>query len=137
MLILMCIITPTEISSLEYKSEGETSTGSVLSLYISSPSIPPLSSPSPIDSPSSYYNMSQPDYPAIMRQLQEQIMILTIQVGKGAERAVMSIKVARPQVFDGTPSKVSGSVTACRLYIKMKMKEAVVEEQIQWVLLYV
>ena len=40
-------------------------------------------------------------------------------------------------MFDGILSKVSGFVIACKLYIKMKMREAVVEEQIQWVLLYV
>ena len=40
-------------------------------------------------------------------------------------------------MFDGTSSKVSGFVTAYKLYIRMRMREAVVEEQIQWVLLYV
>ena len=81
--------------------------------------------------------MSQPDYSAIIRQLQEQIVALTVQIGGSVGRATVRMEVARPQMFDGTMSKVSGLVMACKLYIKMKMREAVVEEQIQWILLYV
>ena len=97
---------------------------------------PPLSSPSPT-TPSPYYNMSQSNYPTIIRQLQEQIATLMRQVAEGAEGAAMSTEVVRPQIFDRILSKVSGFVTECRLYIRMKMREVAVEEQIQWVLSYI
>ena len=43
----------------------------------------------------------------------------------------MSTKVAKPQVFDRTSSQVLEFVMTHKLYIRMKMKEVVVEEQIQ------
>ena len=49
--------------------------------------------------------------------------------GKGAAVA-MNTHVACLPVFDGTLSKVFDFVTACRLYIRIKMREAVVKEQI-------
>ena len=45
--------------------------------------------------------------------------------------------MARPQVFDRTLSKISEFVIVCKLYIRIKIRGVVVEEQIQWVLLYV
>jgi len=49
----------------------------------------------------------------------------------------MSTEVTRLQVFDGTSSKITGFIMTYKLYIKIKMREAVVEKQIQWVLSYV
>jgi len=67
---------------------------------------------------------------------------LIAQVGGAAGRGVgggtsAATEVAKLQTFNGVPSKVSGFVAVCKLYIRMKLRESSVEEQIQWVLSYV
>jgi len=140
----------TEISSSsEYESESETSTGSALPLYTS----PPPPSPPPIDSPLPYPIMSQHDLHAIIRQQEEQLAAMQAQIQAllvatggatgGAERGAAEVsrgyqmEVAKPAIFSGEAGKVGGFVTACRLYLRMKMREATVEEQVFWVLSHV
>ena len=74
--------------------------------------------------------MSQSDYPTIIRQLQEQIITLSKQVAARRGEEVTNLEVAKPQVFDGTPLKISGFVTVYKLYRKAKMREIPMEEQI-------
>jgi len=134
----------TEISSSsEYESESETSTGSALPLYTSSPPSPPPSSSSPtsIDSPPSYHNnMSQLNFQEIIRQQQEQMAVMQAQIqallaqagGAGGERGTTGsqMEVAKPAIFNGEAGRVGGFITACRLYIKMKLRGNTVEEQV-------
>ena len=58
-------------------------------------------------------------------------MTLSEQVAGRTEGEAMNLEVAKLQVFDGTPSKVSEFVTTCKLYGKAKMREVLLEEQIQ------
>ena len=54
--------------------------------------------------------------------------------GGGVERGTAGsntgphIEVAKPAIFNGEAGKVGGFVMACRLYLRMKMREAMVEE---------
>ena len=44
------------------------------------------------------------------------------------------VEVAKPAIFNGEAGKVGGFVTTCRLYLRMKMREATVKEQVFWIL---
>ena len=48
-----------------------------------------------------------------------------------------NIEVAKPPVFNGEAERVGGFIMACKLYLRMRMRGAAIEEQIQCVLLYV
>ena len=63
--------------------------------------------------------------------------------GAGGERGTAGantgahLEVAKPAIFNGEAGRVGGFVTACRLYIKMRLRGNMVEEQVQWALTYV
>jgi len=85
----------------------------------------------------------------IIRQQEEQLAAMQVQIqallaaGGGGTGGVMgsnigpSMEVAKPAIFNGEAGKVGGFITACRLYLRMKMRGTSVEEQVQWVLSYV
>ena len=47
------------------------------------------------------------------------------------------MEVAKLAIFNGEAGKVGEFITACRLFLRMKLREATVEKQVQWVLSYV
>ena len=95
--------------------------------------------------------MSQLNLHEIIRQQQEQLAamqaqiqaLLAVQGGVGAGGAATGsnmgsyMEVAKPAIFNGEAGRVGGFITACRLYIKMRLRGNTMEEQIQWVLTYV
>ena len=135
-----CYHLPRISSVLENKLETESNTGSALSTQ-SLPTPPPLTpssflSPLPSPPPPPYEMSQQLDYSTIIRQLQEQIITLSKQVAGRTRGEAAGLEVAKLQVFDRTPSKVLGFVTACELYGKARMRGVLMEEQIQWILSY-
>jgi len=47
------------------------------------------------------------------------------------------VEVATPAIFNGEAGKVGGFIIACKLFLRMKLRGAKMEEQVQWVLSYV
>ena len=75
-------------------------------------------------------------------QVQIQALLAAGATGEEGREATGSnlgpqMEVAKPSIFSGEAGRVGGFVTACRLYLRMKMREATVKEQVQWILLYV
>ena len=77
-----------------------------------------------------------------MMQVQIQAL-LAAQGGVGmAGEAVGSnmeshMEVAKPAIFNREAGKVGGFIMAYRLFLRMKLRGSIVEEQVQWVLSYV
>ena len=126
--------------SSEYESKSETSTGSALPLYTSLP--PPTPPPPP------YGNINHIDFQAIIRQKQEQLAAMQVQIqamlaagggtgGAGGATTGMHMEVAKLAIFNGEAEKVGGFISACKLYIRMKLRGELVEGQVQWILSYV
>ena len=72
-----------------------------------------------------------------MAAMQVQIQVLLAREVGVREEEEAHREVAKLLVFSGEAEKVSEFITACKLYIKARMLEMSVEEQVQWVLLFI
>ena len=79
-----------------------------------------------------------------MAVMQAQIQALLAVAGRaGEERGTAGtntgshMEVAKLAIFNEEVERVGGFITACRLYIKMRLRGNMVEKQVQWVLTYV
>jgi len=86
--------------------------------------------------------MSQNNLHEIIRQQQEQMAAMQAQiqallatVGAGGaatgSNTGPNMDVAKLAIFNGEAGKVGGFITACRLFLRMKLRGATVEEQVQ------
>jgi len=90
--------------------------------------------------------MSQINLHEIIRQQQEQLAAMQAQIqallvaggggtgGIGGTTTGMHMEVAKPAIFNREAEKVGGFISACKLYIRMKLRGESVEGQVQWIL---
>jgi len=92
--------------------------------------------------------MSQINLHEIICQQQEQLVAMQVQIqalltaggeageAESVERGMAGsnigpqMEVAKPAIFNGEAGRVGGFMITCRLYLRIKMKEAMVEEQV-------
>ena len=55
----------------------------------------------------------------------------------GGSNMESHMEMAKPAIFNGEAEKIEGFITACRLFLRMKMRGNLVKKQVQWVLSYV
>ena len=74
-----------------------------------------------------------------MAAMQAQIQALLAAQGAGAGREATGshLEVAKPAIFSGEAGKVGGFISACKIYIRNRMRGDTMERQVQWVLSYV
>jgi len=88
--------------------------------------------------------MSQLNLHEIIRQQQEQLATMQVQIqallavqggagaGAGGEARGSNVgshmEVAKPAIFNREAAKVGGFITACRLFLRMKLRGTTVEE---------
>jgi len=80
--------------------------------------------------------MSQINLHEIIRQQQKQLAAMQVQI-QALLAAQGGVRMAKPAIFNREAGKVGGFIMTCRLFLRMKLRGATVEEQVQWVLLYV
>jgi len=88
--------------------------------------------------------MSQINLHEVILQQQEQLAAMQVQIqallatAEGAatggttmgSNAGPHIEVAKLAIFNGEAGKVGGFITVCRLFLRMKLRGAMVEEQV-------
>jgi len=67
--------------------------------------------------------------------MQVQIQALLVAQGRaegevGGSNMGSHIEVAKPAIFNGKAGKVGGFITVCRLFLRMKLRGSMVEEQV-------
>ena len=76
-------------------------------------------------------------------QVQIQALLAAVGGGVGAGDAARGsndgsyMEVAKPAIFNGKAEKVGDFIMACKLFLRMKIKRNMIEEQVQWVLSYI